>query len=127
MEKILVLGASPNGHRHSNLAVHRLKTEGYLPVPLGIRKGEIAGYEILLGKPELKGITGVTLYLNADRQVEYYEYVLCLAPKYVIFNPGTENPVFVKMLNDAGIKPVIACNLTLLALDAMPKFHQEDY
>jgi predicted CoA-binding protein len=123
MEKILVLGASPNGHRHSNLAVHRLKSEGYLPVPLGIRQGEIAGYEILAGMPALKGITGVSLYLNAERQVEYYDYVLGLVPKYVIFNPGTENPVFVKMLNEAGINPVIACNLTLLALDAMPKNH----
>lgn len=127
MEKILVLGASPNPVRHSNRTVHNLKTANYIPVPLGVRDGEIAGVEILKGTPELKDITGVTLYLNARHQPAYYDYILGLSPKYVIFNPGAENAEFVKILNEAGIEPIIACNLTLLALDAMPKIHSESH
>jgi hypothetical protein len=120
MEKILVLGASPNPVRYSNRVVHSLKTASYEPVPLGVKDGEIAGYEILSGMPELEGIGGVTLYLNTQRQRQYYDYILALSPRYVIFNPGTENPEFIKMLRDSGIEPIVACNLTMLALNAMP-------
>ncbi len=120
MEKILVLGASPNPVRYSNRAVHSLKTASYIPVLLGVREGEVAGYEILRGMPKLKGIAGVTLYLNARRQSQYYDYILGLSPRYVIFNPGTENPEFAQMLRDSGIEPIVACNLTMLALGAMP-------
>lgn len=121
MEKILVLGASPNPVRYSNRAVHSLKTASYLPVPLGVRDGEIAGIKILKGMPMLEDIAGVTLYLNARRQSDYYDYILGLSPRFVIFNPGTENPEFVQILNGSGIEPIMACNLTMLALDHMPK------
>ncbi|KAA3624505.1 MAG: CoA-binding protein [Bacteroidetes bacterium] len=121
MEKILVLGASPNPVRYSNRAVHSLKMANYLPVPLGVRDGEIAGIEILKGKPKLENIAGVTLYLNARRQSDYYDYILDLSPRFVIFNPGTENPEFVQTLKNSGIDPIMACNLTMLALDDMPK------
>jgi predicted CoA-binding protein len=120
MEKILVLGASPNPVRYSNRAVHSLKTASYDPVLLGIREGKVAGNEILTGMPELEGITGVTLYLNARRQSQYYDYILGLSPRYVIFNPGTENPEFIQLLRASGIEPIVACNLTMLALNAMP-------
>lgn len=126
MEKILVLGASPNPVRHSNRTVHNLKTANYIPVPLGIRDGEIAGFEILKGQPELENITGVSMYLNAARQKEYYDYLVSLSPKYVIFNPGAENPELVNILKENGIEPIIACNLTMLVLDAMPKEHLEN-
>lgn len=120
MEKILVLGASPNPVRYSHRAVHSLKTARYIPVPLGVRDGKIAGHPILTGMPELSDIAGVTLYLNARRQSDYYDYILGLSPRYVIFNPGTENPEFAKMLHDSGIEPIVACNLTMLALGSMP-------
>lgn len=120
MEKILVLGASPNEARVSNLAVHRLKSSGYEPIPVGIRDGEIAGIEIIKGEPKIENLIGVSLYLNAQRQEQFYDYIIDLNPRYVIFNPGTENPAFTKLLRENNIETIIACNLTMLALNDMP-------
>lgn len=115
MGKTLVLGASPNPDRISNLAIHRLLDAGEEPIALGIRKGNIAGVEILLGKPELEDIDTVTLYIGPDRQPEYYDYLLALKPKRIIFNPGTENPELVKLAKENGIEAEIACTLVMLA------------
>jgi hypothetical protein len=55
------------------------------------------------------------LYVGPHNQPEYYNYVLGLKPKRVIFNPGTENPEFITKLESAVIYPEIACTLVLLA------------
>ena len=57
----------------------------------------------------------VTLYLGPQRQTEYYDYILSLAPKRVIFNPGTENEDFARLLAEHGIEAEEACTLVLLA------------
>ena len=36
-------------------------------------------------------IDTVTLYLNPGHQKEYYDYIISLHPKRIIFNPGAEN------------------------------------
>ena len=41
--------------------------------------------------------------------------MLQLAPRRVIFNPGTENPKVELQLNEAGIETLRACTLVLLA------------
>jgi predicted CoA-binding protein len=56
----------------------------------------------------------VTLYLNPKNQQTYYDYILGLKPNRVIFNPGTENPDFCKMLTENGITFEEACTLVLL-------------
>jgi hypothetical protein len=40
--------------------------------------------------------------------------ILDLKPNRVIFNPGTENPEFEKMLKDSNIEPIEACTLVML-------------
>ncbi len=50
-----------------------------------------------------ENIHTVSLYVGAARQEEYYDFIINLAPKRVIFNPGTENPQFAQKLNKAGI------------------------
>ena len=59
-------------------------------------------------------IETVTLYLNPQRQNANYDYILGLNPKRVIFNPGTENPEFYKLLNENNIYYEVACTLILL-------------
>lgn len=41
--KTLVLGASDNPSRYSYRAVHSLQRHGHEVVPVGIRKGQVAG------------------------------------------------------------------------------------
>ncbi len=115
MGKTLVLGASPNPARYSYLAVNRLLAAGKEPIALGIRKGKIGDVEILRGKPELENIDTVTLYIGPAHQPEYYDYILGLNPRRIIFNPGTENPELVKLAKEKGIETEIACTLVMIA------------
>lgn len=115
-KKTVVLGASTNPTRYSYKAVNHLKDHGHEAVPVGIKKGAIAGIEILNDSPEIEGVDTITLYLNPTRQVEYYDYILGLKPKRIIYNPGTENAELMKLTEAQGIETVIACTLVMLSI-----------
>ncbi len=115
-KKTLVLGASTNQDRVSYEAVLRLSRAGHEVVPVGIREGEIEGYPILTGEPEIADVDTITLYLNPERQRAYTDYILGLKPKRIIFNPGTENPELIRQARQAGIETEIACTLVMLSL-----------
>jgi predicted CoA-binding protein len=85
-------------------------------VPLGIKTGEVFGNPILdiKQKPEIDNVDTVTLYIGPQRQPEWYDYILGLNPKRIIFNPGTENDEFEKMAEDKGIEALQACTLVML-------------
>lgn len=114
----IVLGATNNSERISFMAVNLLNSNGYNVVPLGIRKGEINGLNIInpndFNLNEADHVHTVTLYLNPQRQKEYYDFITSLAPERIIFNPGTENPELEKILNVHGIDFEQACTLVLL-------------
>jgi len=114
-KKTVVLGASPNPQRYSFLAVNKLLRHGHEVVPIGVKEGEVGGLKIVKGTPDLEGVDTVTLYLNPQRQKQYYDYILKLNPKRIIFNPGTENPELEKMAEELGIEPLEACTLVLLS------------
>ena len=116
--KTVVLGASPNPDRVSNQAVHRLLAAGHEAVPIGIRRGEIAGLDILLGQPMIEDVHTITLYLNPQRQEPLYDYILSLRPERIIMNPGTENPVLAHLARGKGIEIEVACTLVMLSLAA---------
>jgi len=116
-KKTLVLGASLKAERYSNIATKRLVKHGHEVVPVGLRVGDIAGITIQKGEPNIEGIDTVTLYLNPKRQVAYYDYILSLQPKRIIFNPGTENAELVALAQAKGIETEIACTLVMLATD----------
>lgn len=114
-KKTVVLGASTNPSRYSFIAINRLKNHGHEVVPVGIKKGEVAGIEIENKKLELEDVDTVTLYLGPKNQPEYYNYILELSPKRVIFNPGTYNPELIEKLEKNNIEAVDACTLVMLS------------
>ncbi|WP_299017777.1 CoA-binding protein [uncultured Polaribacter sp.] len=114
-KKTLVIGASLKSQRYSNKAIKRLTANNIAVVALGLRAGEVAGVSIDTSNMPYENINTVTLYLNPKRQVGYYNYIISLQPERVIFNPGTENMEFVKLLQEHNIKSEIACTLVLLA------------
>jgi predicted CoA-binding protein len=114
-KKTLVIGASPNPSRYAYLAVQRLKNFGHEVIPLGVRDGEIEGIPIVHGKPELEGIDTITIYINPFRQEEYYDYLLDMKPRRMIFNPGAENPAFMWRAKLEGVEVVEGCTLVMLA------------
>lgn len=111
----LVLGASLKEIRYSNKAIYRLRANNIKVVALGLREGNVADVSIEIEKKHFKNIDTVTLYLNPKRQEEYYNYILDLKPRRVIFNPGTENFEFEKLLRNNDIEVAVACTLVLLA------------
>lgn len=114
-KKTLVLGASLNPSRYSNFAITRLVKNGHPVVAVGLRKGVVDGVEIETEKLPFQDVDTVTLYLNAKRQQEYYDYILSLKPERVIFNPGTENPELYDLLRNKGIFFENACTLVMLS------------
>lgn len=115
MKKTVVIGASPNKDRYSYLATERLKNNNYEVVPLGIREGEINGEKIITDRPILSDIHSVAMYIGKKLQADWYDYILGLNPKRVIFNPGTENGEFERILMDKDIEVVENCTLVMLA------------
>ena len=114
MSKSVVLGASPVHSRYSNKAVRSLLKRDFEVVPVGTKSGEIKELEILTGKPDIKDVDTVLLYLAPNRQPEYYDYVIGLKPRRVIFNPGTHNPEFISLVKENGIDAVEDCALIML-------------
>ena len=113
----IVIGASPNTDRYSFKATMSLQSHKHTVYPIGIKKGIINGLTIINDKPLIENIDTITLYIGPDNQPEWYDYILSLKPKRIIFNPGTENAELIKLANDNGIETEIACTLVLLSIN----------
>ncbi|MEX0986927.1 MAG: CoA-binding protein [Bacteroidales bacterium] len=113
-KKTVVLGASPNPARYSFKAVKGLLRYGHEVVAVGFRPGVIYDIFIKRGTPEIENVDTITLYIGEQRQEEYYEYILSLHPRRVIFNPGTVNEKLMKDLRKKGIEVVDGCTLVML-------------
>jgi predicted CoA-binding protein len=113
--KTLVIGASENPERYSYKAIHQLVSSKHEVKALGLRKGNVAGIEIETGFPLFKDIDTITLYVGPANQSVYFDYIISLNPRRVIFNPGTENPELFKLLEENKIEVEVACTLVLLA------------
>ncbi len=115
-KKTLVLGASPNESRYSYRAAMELAHYGHPIELLGIRNGQIANQEIDTTPKQYSDIDTITMYLGAKNQVEYYQYIMSLQPKRVVFNPGAENEELCKRLEKQGIECLEACTLVMLSI-----------
>ncbi len=113
-KKTLVIGASTNPARYSNMAVHSLRKHNHSVVALAKRTGKVADVPIRTEFPEKEDVHTVTLYVGAKHQAEYYQPILNLKPERVIFNPGAENFELADMLEMNGIETIEGCTLVML-------------
>lgn len=114
----LVIGASNNPSRYSYQAVKRLTDKDHTVYAIGLRKGTVLGIEIQTGFPELPSIDTVTLYIRPEIQKNYYDYIVKVKPKRIIFNPGTENRELELIAEQAGIETIEGCTLVMLSIGA---------
>ena len=114
-KKTLVLGASENPSRYSNLAVKKLTAYQHPVIAIGKKSGKIGDTPILTAKDHHDGIDTVTLYLNPGHQKAWYEYIFSLHPRRIIFNPGAENDELFELAQKKGIMAQEACTLVLLS------------
>ena len=114
-KKTLVLGASDNPARYSFLALRKLQAHQHPVVAIGKKKGVVGDVNIEKEKIDWKDVDTVTLYLNPMHQKQYYDYILSLKPKRIIFNPGAENDELVDLAIKNNIQPLEACTLVMLS------------
>ena len=113
--KTLVIGASINPERYAYKAIQLLVKHEIEVVPMGVKPGFVANLLIVSPLIVQINIHTITLYLGASKQEPYYDFILKINPKRVLFNPGTENPKLAKLLNEKGILWENACTLVLLS------------
>jgi predicted CoA-binding protein len=111
----LVLGASENPERYSNMAVKKLRAHGHTVAAIGGKPGQVGDVAIITGTPALENIDTITMYLGAARQPDYYSYILSLKPRRIIFNPGAENDELAALAAQHNIETMEACTLVLLS------------
>lgn len=115
-KKTVVIGATPNSSRYAFMAANMLKDYGHPIIPVGIKKGTVAGEEILdlRKKPDLGEIDTVTLYVGAQNLPEWFDYIIGLKPNRIVFNPGTENYELEQLARSNEIEVVYGCTLVML-------------
>ncbi|MCF8331354.1 MAG: CoA-binding protein [Bacteroidales bacterium] len=114
-EHVLVLGASLKTYRYSNIALKTLLEYGHTVTAVGNRQGIVQSIEILRQIPEeLKDVDTITLYLGKANQKTYYDSILALKPRRIIFNPGTENEELEKRAKENDIETLKACTIFML-------------
>jgi len=109
----LVLGASTNEQRYSNIAVKRLSSSGFNVIAVGRNGGEINGITIHKEIPEFTKPHTILMYLSQENQSSYTQAIIDMKPERIIFNPGSENRDFAAKLKEAGIQVVEACALVM--------------
>lgn len=113
--KTLVLGASENPERYSNKAILMLTAHRHEVLAIGNKAGEVNHVPIATAPIATDDVDTITMYLNATRQKPYYDYILSLKPRRIIFNPGAENEELEDLAKANGIQPIDACTLVLLS------------
>ena len=96
-QKILVIGASENTERYSNKAIRMLRKYHFDVVAIGNKAGKVEDVSFGIDKSA------------------YYDYVLSLNPKRIIFNPGTENDALIDLAKAQNIECLEACTLVMLS------------
>ena len=114
-KKTLVLGATTNPERYSYLAVQKLRDKGHDVVAIGKHTGKVKDVEVVSEEKPIENLDTVTLYLNANNQKPFYNYIFSQNPKRIIFNPGAENEELESLAKEKDILTQQACTLVLLS------------
>lgn len=113
-KKTLVLGATPKPDRYAYIATEMLTDYGHTVVPYGVKKGKIGDFIILNEWPTDTDIDTITLYINPTLQQQFYDRIVAMKPKRIVFNPGTENSELMQLAEENDIIAQEACTLVLL-------------
>ena len=117
-DKTLVLGASEEPSRYSNMAIRMLRKHGCSVVAIGRKAGQVEDVTIETGTPLRADIDTVTLYMNPVHQRPLLDWIIALAPRRIIYNPGTENPELQALASEKHIENLEACTLVMLSTGA---------
>lgn len=114
---VVVLGASTNPLRYSNMAMKKLLEHGYDVIPVHPHHTEVEGIGVCSTLGEVEGpVDTVTVYVSDAHRNEYLAELLELNPRRVLFNPGSESEAAKDACVQQGILVEEACTLVLLSI-----------
>lgn len=118
MKKTVIIGSNRSPLKYPQQAASMLYDGQIDFVPMGVVNGEVLGKSILniYDHPKVDNVHTITLYINPHKQKQWFDYMLSLAPKRIIFNPGTENQEFKSLAESKGIECLYACTLVMLSI-----------
>ncbi len=116
--KTLIIGASIKPERYSYKAAEKLRAHNHEIYMIGARAAQLFGVEISTEMHPYTDVDTVMLYVSPKNQLKYYDYIISLKPRRVIFNPGTENSELTARLSAHNIQFENACTLVLLSTSA---------
>jgi len=115
---VVILGASDKPERYSFKAFVMLQDYGHECFLVHPSLEEVSGHKCFQSLTAIEeageSIDTLSLYIRPDLSSRVIQDIIQLAPKRVIFNPGTENPELYQALKTAGINFEEACTLVLL-------------
>jgi predicted CoA-binding protein len=115
-QRVVVLGASDNPERYSNMAVNRLRDNGHEVIPVHPALERIDGIEVVPNLDRVEGaVDTLTVYVSPKVSSALADAIVALAPGRVIFNPGAENAELQAALAEHGVPTLEACTLVLLS------------
>jgi len=110
----LAIGASTKPWRYSFKAIKTLRNHKHHVLAIGLREGIVDDVVITKELPAGKNVDTVTMYIGAERQKPFYDFLVMLNPRRVIFNPGAENQELSEILSKNGIEVIQDCTLVML-------------
>jgi len=113
MGKTIILGASVNPKRYSHIAARMLIQNDEDVTLIGNQEGEILNHPIYKELPTIEKADTILLYLRAENQAKYYDFILKSEPERVIMNPGTENKELMALCQEKQIQVICACSIAM--------------
>jgi len=111
----VILGASNNPDRYSYRALIMLREHGHEVIPVHPNLREIESIPVVSNLREIDTpVDTLTIYLRSELSEPLSTEMIQLAPRRVIFNPGSESAGLEQKLNAEGIATENACSLVLL-------------
>ena len=115
-ENVAIIGASAKEERYAYKAQKMLLDHNHKVFPVNPFGGEALGYTFYKDIAEItEKIDTITLYVGPARLNKMIDNLIAVAPRRIIFNPGTESDEAIAKTEAAGIEAVIACTLVLLS------------
>jgi len=116
-KKVIVMGASLNPSRFANLAVNKLQQKGFEVLAFGKKSGYIGQVKVSDTLPNDNDIYAIVMYMNAQNQKPFEDYIVNTHPHFVFFNPGSYNAELIQKLEARKIKVIQDCTLIALNRD----------
>jgi predicted CoA-binding protein len=114
-ESVAIVGASHKPHRYSYRAQVMLMEKKHTVFPVSGNGRDILGVPGYTSVSQIgKPVDTVTLYLNPLRHRPILQEILDLAPRRIIFNPGTESSELMAEYEAHGIEALQACTLVMI-------------